>query len=346
MSFGSRKYVPWVDEKYVMMLDQVVDRFHVINSNPLKVGFRCPFCGDSKKSKYKTRAALFMTPDGTMFKCLNCDHPSNLRGVLRRVSDRLYSEYVSELTFKTSEQPATLKPKDVKKLTERGVEPSKKGVRKVNLRSIYELDADHPARKYWVSRLLPPKFMADAYWCPAYYQWVNACVIPEKFKEALMQHDCGRIVFPFRNAEGVITGYTGRSIAGETPKYVAIKVEEEHMPFGSERVDPKKTVYIVEGPIDSLFLDNCVAMGTSNKKMDYPDQVYVFDNEPRNDSTVAIIERAVNRGEKVVIWPRGFEYKDINEMVSAGIDVKALVKDRTFSGLRARIEFSEWKNKT
>mgnify|MGYP000932276779 CR=1 FL=1 len=340
----NRSYVPWVDEKYVMMLDQVVDRFHVINTNPLKVGFRCPFCGDSKKSKTKTRAALFMTPDGTMFKCLNCDHPSNLRGVLKRVNERMYNEYVAETRFKAETQPQglTLTPKVVHKLTERGLEPASRNVRNVGLPTIQSLSTDHPARKYWDSRKMPASRMADAHWCERYYKWVNDVVIPGKFKNTLLAYDCGRIVFPFRNADGIVVGYTGRSIGGEQPKYVAIKVADDPAPFGAERVDPTKTVYVVEGPIDSLFITNAVAMGTSNRKVDYPDQVYVFDNEPRNESIVNIVSAAVKRGDRVVIWPRGMEHKDINEMVLAGIDVNALVRDRTFSGLRARVEFTQW----
>ncbi len=341
MTFESRKHVPWVDEKYVMLLDQVVDRFKVVANTPLTVNFRCPFCGDSQKSKHKARAFLFTTPDGVMYKCHNCDHKTNLRGLLRRVNERLYSEYVSE-TFVKSERP-TLRPSEVTKLTERKVDPARHGVRNVNLPTIYSLPDSHPAKAYWLKRRIPASRMSDAYWAEGYYRWVNVSVIPGKFKEALLPYDCGRIVFPFRNVGGVITGYTGRSIGNETPKYVAIRTEDERSTFGSERIDPSRTVYVVEGPIDSLFLDNCVAMGTSNRNVDYPDHVYVYDNEPRNEITVSIIDRAVNRGEKVVVWPRTLGLKDINDMVLSGIDVNALVKERTFSGLRARLEFSEWR---
>ena len=342
MHFQDRKNLPWVDEKYVMMLDHVVDRFRIVATNPLKVVFRCPFCGDSRKSKTKARAALFMTQDGVMFKCVNCDHPTNLRGVLKRVSERMYSEYIAEYTFKSDDKG--LPRSEVRKLTERSLKPEIK-IKIINLQKLSTLDPTHPARLYWAGRMIPQRFMDDAYWCDSYYRWVNS-FIPGKFSDRLLSYDCGRIVLPFRNSKGIISGYTGRSIRGEEPKYVAVSVTSEQSPFGDDRVDPTRTVYVVEGPIDSFFLDNCVAMGTSNRKVDYGDRVFVFDNEPRNDAIVAIVERAVTRGEKVVIWPKNLTLKDINDMVMDGIDVKSLVRERTFSGIRARIEFAEWRNRS
>jgi transcription elongation factor Elf1 len=341
---SQRIIAPWVDDKYTLMLSHTLERFSVVNQSPLKVVFRCPFCGDSRKSKTKTRAALFSTQDGTMFKCQNCDHSTNLRGVLKRVDQRMYGEYVAELFLKKNgDRVATVK--ELRKQTLRETAPIQPPTLEVpGLQKLSSLPADHPARAYWASRRLPTWAMDDAYWCAAYYKWVNDKVMHQKFGSRALNDDHGRIVFPFRNASRKIIGYTGRTIDGSEPKYAAVKVDPDPSPFGAHRVDASRTVYVVEGPIDSLFLKNAVAMGTASRDVPYDDRVLVFDNEPRNEQIVAIVRRAIDRGERVVVWPPNFPHKDINDIVMAGLDPAEIIRNRTFSGLRAKIEFGAWLN--
>jgi hypothetical protein len=125
--------------------------------------------------------------------------------------------------------------------------------------------------------------------------------------------------------------------------------EEAPKIFGLDTIDRTKTVYIVEGPIDSLFLNNACAMagsGISNEslgKLGTDDIVFVFDNEPRNKEIVGLIEKRIDNGYKVVIFPDYIEEKDINDMVLAGIEIQSIISNNVFNGLGAKTRLSEWR---
>lgn len=330
---------PWVDEKYALLLSNTLERFKITNHSPLSINFRCPICGDSKKSKTRARAYLNFKDGAMKFYCHNCGKGTNLRGLLKIIDSRMHDEYVHELLMNRKDDSITTKQVQRAKNDAPLPEPTKTVA---SLPTIASLDSDHPAKAYWNKRGLPIEAAKDAYWCSAYYKWINDVVIPGKFSQEILQYDRGRIVLPFRNEKGLITGYTGRALGDGTPKYVSIKTIDDEAPFGADRVDPKKTVYVVEGPFDSLFLKNCVAMGTMSRRVKYSDCVYVLDNEPRNENLVAAMRRLIDAGNRVVVWPRGMAQKDINDMKSAGLDPEEIIKSRTFSGLRANIEFAQW----
>ena len=106
---------------------------------------------------------------------------------------------------------------------------------------------------------------------------------------------------------------------------------------------------MVEGPIDSLFLDNAIAVGgTSFSKLDQTGLdkdklIVIFDNQPRNKEVCKLIEKNIELGYNVVLWPQTIVEKDINEMVMAGHNVKKIIKDNTFTGLTAKMKFIGWK---
>lgn len=56
--------------------------------------------------------------------------------------------------------------------------------------------------------------------------------------------------------------FQGRAFGKEQPKYLTIKLDENRQKvYGLERINFQNPVQIVEGPIDSLFIDNCLAAG-------------------------------------------------------------------------------------
>lgn len=336
--YGTAISAPWIEEKYVRLLGHSLERFTVISDSPLSVNFRCPICGDSKKSKHKARGYMFRVPDGGFrYKCHNCGDSRTLRSFLKEVDHSLYREFVAETTLK----PHPIEPVREKDL--RTHESNDHFTTKIDLPKLSDLPESHPARKYWNERKLPPSRMDDAYWTDAYFHWVNDTLIPEKFTDRALARDCGRIVLPFRDRDRRITAMTARSVNGEEPKYVAIKLSHPVAPFGSERVNEADTVIVLEGPIDSMFIRNAVAMGTSNRKVAFPKRIMVYDNEPRANAIVAIMTRAIEDGETVVIWPTDVSQKDVNDMVLAGLDPESIIHSRAFSGLRARVELNAWR---
>jgi len=116
--------------------------------------------------------------------------------------------------------------------------------------------------------------------------------------------------------------------------------------YGLDKIDETKPIYITEGPFDSTFVENSVAMCGSDLDIGsfgWSDYIWVFDNEPRNREINNRISKVIDRGDKVVIWPSHIMQKDINDMVLSDIDVSSVLQSSTYSGLKAKVKFNNWK---
>ena len=116
--------------------------------------------------------------------------------------------------------------------------------------------------------------------------------------------------------------------------------------YGLDKIDEKKPIYITEGPFDSTFVENSVAMCGSDLDIGsfgWSDYIWVFDNEPRNREIVNRISKTIDRGDKIVIWPSTVTEKDVNDMTMSGHNVMNLLESNTYSGLKAKIKFNNWK---
>jgi hypothetical protein len=120
------------------------------------------------------------------------------------------------------------------------------------------------------------------------------------------------------------------------------------MIFNLDQIHDGK-VYVTEGPIDSMFLPNAVAVGNSDlqsieRVLPKENVVLVFDNQPRNDQLISQMQQAYEQGYKVVVWPKNIRGKDINEMVMLGFDnVQKIIDNNTFEGLELLMKMGEWK---
>lgn len=337
----------WLDEKYVNLLSFRLERFKKLNKS--QYNFRCPLCGDSKKSKSKARGYVFEHKGHLWYKCHNCNRSMRFKYLLKEIDQPLFEEYSME---RMREMGGGIKDKPVvfehqiEKFDRRRkdkFEPLK------TLKKISQLPETHRAKRYIVDRKIPPETHHAIYWCPKFYAWVNH-YIPGKFSESSLSKDEGRIVFPFIDQNGYVTAATGRSLSPDGLRYVTVKFQEDAPKvFGLDRIDFTKEVLVVEGPIDSLFLPNCLALaGSSSDLSSLPlrrDTVFVFDNEPRNRDICRQIESYIDAGKRVCIF-EGVEYKDINEMVMAGMTRRAildLIHNSTHHGLQAKLAFNRWK---
>ena len=116
--------------------------------------------------------------------------------------------------------------------------------------------------------------------------------------------------------------------------------------YGLDNVEKSEAVYVTEGPFDSTFIRNSIAMCGADADISswgISNPVWVYDNEPRNREIVERIRKTIDGGNSIVIWPNNIEQKDINDMVLAGHDVMSVLKLNTYSGLQAKIKFNNWK---
>ena len=299
--------------------------------------FRCPYCGDSQKSRSKARGFVFRKKNDLFFKCHNCAVGASLGNLIKHVDSKTYDDYILERYRKGIETKSSPQPE-----FKFDAPVFKKNVFK-SLQSISQLSQTHPARRLVGERSLL-EYSHDLFLCPSFYKFTNT-LVPNKFPSLCGDHP--RLMIPFRNEEGEIFAYQGRAFGLETPKYITIKLDEDaDKIFGLDRVDKSKPILVVEGPLDSLFLDNCVAMAGADFNNFKGDLTIVFDNEPRNKEICKQIEKNISQGRKIVIWPDTVKEKDINDMILAGYSKKSIqqiITDNTFQTASASLRFAEWR---
>jgi len=334
----------WLDVKYSNLLSTSLSQFKIKNTNPYLANCRCPLCGDSQKNRFKARGYIFENKGRLVFKCHNCGISTNFDNLIKSVNNPLYNEYVVE-KLKTDSKPIQYQP-DITRITKRRIDKFYyfNGIKKIS-----QLKDIHPAKQYIVDRKIPSSQHYRMYYVPKFNTWVNS-ILPNKLNDTTLDKDEPRLVLPFIDSNGYVFGFTGRSFKKKTSlRYMTIMLDDEKQKiFGMDSVNTNHTTYIVEGPIDSLFLSNCCAMAGSDVNFDSlfskDKLVIVYDNEPRNVQIVEKIEKAIKLGYNVCIWPNEIQEKDINDMVISGIDnIKEIIDSNTFNGLHGSLRLSEWK---
>lgn len=326
-----------VDDLFINRLSVRLEKFKRVK--PHLYNFRCPYCGDSQKHKNKARGYFFLVSGRMVFKCHNCGTGRTTANFLKDQAPDLYGEYQLEKYRRN----ATGKGTTVEKLVVPDSTPhfAKKTVS--DLTAISELNKEHPAKKYLLDRKIPEDQLSRIYYVDKFKRWVNT---QKQGAFENLQNDRPRIIIPLIREDGVWIGVQGRSLAPtSTLRYITIMFEDHEKIFGLDNVNPDEPVYVTEGPFDSLFVPNGIAMCGSDVDLSSYDyrKVWIFDNEPRNKQIVDRIDRTIQRKESVVIWPKNIRQKDINDMVLAGLDPAAIIKNNTYQGLEAKLKFTDWK---
>ena len=318
-----------VDSKYISLVSSRLQKFKKVKAD--LYNFRCPICGDSQKNKNKTRGYFYVVKNNTNFKCHNCGASLSLNNFLKKIDTTLYKQYTLE-KFKEGHTGKNFVV-DTPKLD------FKKPVfhKSIDLPKASEIPG---ACEYLEKRKLDPnKF----YYAPKFKKWTNS----QKQTFDNFKYDENRIIIPLYDETKNLIGFQGRALDNSPNKYITIMISENSPKiYGLDTIDKKLPIYVVEGPFDSTFVNNSVALCGSDGDLGYlegSDLVLVYDNEPRNREIVGRIERCIQRNQKVVIWPSNIIEKDINDMVLAGHDVMSMLKLNTYSGLEAKIKFNNWK---
>ena len=337
-----------VDLKYAGILSTRLERYSVKANTPYRANCRCPICGDSQKNKHKARGWILEKDNSAIYYCHNCGASMGLRNFLKHIDGNLYNEYVVDIAlekgYKTREV-AKIKPLD--KLTTSRPKFTKKGSPLLKIKKVSSLDFSHPVKKYVQKRRIPANRQYKLYYAPKFEVWTNS-LIPNKLPE---KHVKPRLVLPFIDKKGNVFGYQGRAFDKESIRYITIMLDED-MPkvFGLDTVDFSKKYYVLEGPIDSLFINNAVAMagadGNASGLENVENAIFVFDNEPRNKEIVTRMQKCLDKGYKVCIWPSNMLDKDVNDMILSDIkpvDVQMIIDMNSYTGLEGKLKLSEWR---
>ena len=325
----------YIDIKYVSLISPFLQQFK--KKGDFLWNFRCPYCGASKKNRTKARGFLYRKKNDIFYKCHNCGVGTTLGKLIEFLDSKTYKDYIME-RYKSGVKTNNPEPE----FTFDAPVFRKKSILR-GLQSISELESDHPARKIVDKRKLPNESLRDIFLCNSFYKFTNN-LIPNKFPS--LDGDHPRLLIPFRDEQGEIFAYQGRAFGKEKPKYITIKLEDRDKIFGLDRIDKKKRVYVVEGPLDSLFLDNSIAVaGADIPNLDCNFTV-VLDNEPRNKEICKQIEKNIDKDYDICLWPDNNPYKDINDMVLGELSPEVImnqIKENTFRGAEARLRFAEWR---
>ena len=325
----------YIDVKYVNIISPFLQQFK--KKGDFLWNFRCPYCGDSQKSRTKARGFVYRKKNDLFYKCHNCGVGTTLGKLIEHLDSKSYKDYIME-RYKSGVKTVNKEPEF--KFNE-PVFRSKDVCSTLN--SLEELEDEHPARKIIDRRNLPISSYKDLFLCPEFYKFTNK-LIPNKFPS--LDGDHPRLLIPFRDEEGEIFAYQGRAFGNEQPKYLTIKLQERDKIFGLDKIDKREEVLVVEGPLDSLFLDNCIAVAGADVPNLDCDFTVVFDNEPRNKELLKQVEKAINRGHKICLWPEQMKYKDINDMILGGYtkeEIHDLIKHNTYQGTTATLWFTKWR---
>jgi hypothetical protein len=340
----------YIDSKYIGILGVRLEQFK--KKGKALWNFRCPLCGDSAKDKLKARGYIFENKGDALYKCHNCGVATGLSQLIEHVAPSLKKEYTLEKFGARGRQGKKIKlgAGDQSNFFKTNKTPTFSSNPLKHITCLDLCDINHPARLYIHERKIPLRQMSRLYYTETFKAWTNT-IVKNKFKD--IEKDEGRLIIPFFDKKGEMMAFQGRSLdPNNTVRYITIKVtEDECKLFGLDKMDESKPVYVVEGPIDSLFLDNAIAMAGSdlssscnlNSETEF---VIVMDNENRNKEIVNKIETFIKKGYAVCIWDERIRQKDINDMILSGMSSEELhdsIKSRTFKGLQAKVALNKWK---
>jgi len=334
------------DKKYINIVSSSLNRFAWKKNN--LANCRCPYCGDSQKHKNKARGYFYIKNNDMFYRCHNCGIGTTIYKFLEHVMPTLAKEYAMERWKKGENGHSNYKKPEITLQFEKPKATNKNILSE--LQSVDTLPDNHICKIFVQNRKIPKEK-----WNRLYYT-NNFCKLIDKYgKEPCEQSfkSDERLVIPIFNKDNELLAMQGRALDKKNSiRYLTLKLVDslDGVWYGIENINFKEKVYIVEGPIDSLFLPNCMAMIGLNTEKNVPDNiknfVYVLDNEPRNKEVLEYYQSVIDNDNFVVIWPDSVKKKDINDMILDGMDIYEILnilKNNTFQKMEAKIRFIKWK---
>ena len=326
----------WVDKKFLRL---VSSRFRNSSwKNEELLNHSCPYCGDSERNEHKARGYHFKMKETYIYKCHNCGVSKPFGKFLKEQDTKLWKEYAVEKFYK---KDPTFTQVTVPKVTKVFKDDP---LKKVGCIPAME---SQQATDYLNHRRIPKEKWDELYYIE---NCQSLSLLDYKYKDRVFGND-PRLILPFYSRQGKLIGVSGRALNNNKLRYLTLKFDDqESLIYGLRTVDYNKTVYVTEGPIDSLFLPNAIAVAGSDfsKLKSYvpiEQAIVVFDNERRNPELVKKMGQIIEDGFTICFWPKNIKQKDINDMVLNGLSSKIVedtINKNKFSGLSAKMALSDW----
>lgn len=339
----------WLEQKYINQISYRLRNFKRKSSHGDLFNFSCPLCNDSTSNKLKARGYIYVKKGVTLFHCHNCGITMTIPKFIKTLDPGMHKQFMLEQMQDKAPPASHVFAAKMKMPVFR-----KEGILK-DLKKVSQLQPNDPVKKLVVGRQIPTNMHHLLFKVDDFMKFTNS-LLPGKFSEETVKRADGpRLLIPFFTKDKNCFAYQGRAINNDDPiRYITIVVDESHPKiWGLDRVDPNKTVYVFEGPIDAMFFDNAIStaggdMVATLASLPIAHEKYIicYDNEKHSKETIAKINKAIDHNFKVFIYPDQFEYKDINEAIMHGYnssELMAIADQNTYSDLAARLRLTSYK---
>lgn len=306
---------------------------------------RCPICGDSRSNPHAARFKAYEYKNTIRVGCFRCSYNVTITSYMKEHRPDLYREFITEAykpDFVSKKEPEVYKTKAVIKHIEQED--------LLECTRLDKLPEDHPIIRYISNRMIPK----DRY--NRLFFTTNWPVVANSVKSGSYPIGCrpeARLVIPIYNKEGQIESIQGRSLNPKAnSKYITIKKSEESSKiYGVDLIDPKKPVFVMEGPIDTLFIDNSIAITGGQLSVDeipFNNPIFILDNEPFHEHTTKRYKYYIDQGCSVVLWDKSpWTESDVNDIIvkegASAEEIMTYFKNNIVSGLMAELRFNNWK---
>jgi len=328
----------FLQRSYAGLLSSRLNLHKVNQYSPYISNFRCDICGDSQTNKFKRRAYIIEKSGGLFYYCHNCGESSSLENYMKNHHNDIYNQYRLDVLNEISEYN---EPKQVKIISNS----------ENFLDSFYITKAikNNDALRYLKYRKIPENHWDDIYYSEFFKKLVNETL--PKFPNSEANERDPRIIFPIRN-NGLL-GIVGRTIENSPKRFYTIRFDDNsNLLFNIDKVDRFKQIYCTEGPIDSFYLPNSIALCGSDRNLseyfyDFSKVTIILDNQPRNKEIIRIYQKFIKLGYSIFIWPNNIIEKDINEIIMKDSlkieELKYIIDKNTLRGIPALARLNEWK---
>ncbi len=302
-------------------------------------------CEDRTSRRVKARA-FFYSQGGAMYvKCHHCGMSHRLSTFLAMESPVLADEYRIEVYREKLNSGEIAPPLIAKSPEPIKEEPKKERSVLDGLVRLTDLRKDHPALQYVKKRAIPAEHYDRLFFCSKFHRYASR--FNDSFKN--LKDDHPRLILPYFDKENHVFALTARAFGREEKKYIFLQIEEKtNNIYGLWRIDPQKPIIAVEGQIDSLCLDNAIAVGGADYSSEFirsikSNLIIVPDNDfVRNKQVADSVQKAIDSGYTVSLFPPSFKCKDVNEALQKNFmskeELLALIKNNAKSGAEAKLE--------
>lgn len=222
---------------------------------------KCNVCGDSDKDVYKKRGFLLKTSDPWVYYCHNCNESTTVVKWMKEHFPVNYKNLMTDIIrYNKSHNPNFEDNYNFKRKTSGSERDEKEDVKP--FRPLTEFE---DCVEYCESRKIPREVYEKWYYSPSgiYNGRIIVCFYRDgKKKPYYFQARA------FNNKNGV--------------KYLS-RFGDHNSIYNYFNVDPDKPVIILEGPIDSIFVENSIAVTglklKDEKLKKFPKRYFILDND-------------------------------------------------------------------